>query len=155
MRKYTEDEKFMALALKEAKKAANLDEVPIGAVLVLDGKVIATGFNKRETTNDPTMHAEVVAIRKACKKFNSWRLVDCTLYVTIEPCSMCAGTLLWSRVKRIVYGAPDLKGGALGSSYNLFVQPNLNHHPEITGGVLADRCSKIISDFFKNKRNKE
>lgn len=153
MKKYTEDEKFMALALKEAKKAKKIDEVPIGAVLVLDGKVIAKGYNKRESTNDPTMHAEIVAIRKACKEFNSWRLVNCTLYVTIEPCSMCAGTLLWSRVKRIVYGANDPKGGALGSSYNLFEQPHLNHHPEITGGVLKDRCSKIVSNYFKSKRN--
>lgn len=154
MKKYTEDEKFMALAIKEAKKAAKVDEVPIGAVLVLDGKVIAKGYNKRESTNDPTMHAEIVAIRKACKEFNSWRLVDCTLYVTIEPCSMCAGTILWSRVKRVVYGATDPKGGALGSSYNLFAQPNLNHHPEITGGVLFDKCSKIVSEYFKSKRNK-
>lgn len=154
MKKYTEDEKFMALAIKEAKKAAKVDEVPIGAVLVLGGKVIAKGYNKRESTNDPTMHAEIVAIRKACKEFNSWRLVDCTLYVTIEPCSMCAGTILWSRVKRVVYGATDPKGGALGSSYNLFAQPNLNHHPEITSGVLFDKCSKIVSEYFKSKRNK-
>jgi len=149
---YTADEKFMIEALKEAEKSANFDEVPVGAVIVKDGKIIARGHNLREKTNDPTSHAEIVAIRKACKKLNSWRLEDCTIYVTIEPCSMCAGTLLWTRIKRIVYGAKDFKGGALGSSYNIFDVKNINHHPEICGGILEERCSLIISNFFKNKR---
>ena len=146
------DEKFMTEALKEAEKSANFDEVPVGAVIVKDGKIIARGHNLRETKNDPTAHAEIVAIRKACKKIKSWRLEDCTIYVTIEPCSMCAGTLLWTRIKRIVYGASDPKGGALGSSYNLFEVKNINHKAEITRGVLENRCASLITSFFKNKR---
>ena len=149
---YSIDEKFMLEALKEAEKSANLDEVPVGAVIVKDGEIIAKGHNLREKTNDPTAHAEIVAIRKACKKLGSWRLEDCIMYVTIEPCSMCAGTLLWTRIKKIVYGAKDFKGGALGSSYNIFDVKNINHHPEIVGGVLEEKCSRIISDFFRNKR---
>ena len=146
------DEKFMEKALKEAGISAYFDEVPVGAVIVKDGKIIARGHNLREKTNDPTSHAEIVAIRKACKKLGSWRLEDCTIYVTIEPCSMCAGTLLWTRIKRIVYGAKDPKGGALGSSLNLFDSKNINHHPEITGGVLENECSSIMKNFFKKKR---
>jgi len=148
----TLDEKFMLAALKEASKSALLDEVPVGAVIVKNNKIIARGHNLREKTNDPTSHAEIVAIRKACKKLNSWRLEECTMYVTIEPCSMCAGTLLWTRIERIVYGAKDLKGGALGSSYNLFDVKNINHHPIIEGGVLEKECSLIITEFFRNKR---
>ena len=149
---YTLDEKFMLEALKEAKKSELLDEVPVGAIIVKDNKIIARGHNLREKSVDPTSHAEIVAIRKACKKLNSWRLEECTIYVTIEPCSMCAGTLLWTRIKKIVYGAKDLKGGALGSSYNLFDVTNINHHPEVVGGVLEEKCSSIISSFFRNKR---
>ena len=149
---YTLDEKFMVQALKEAEKSANFDEVPVGAVIVKDGKIIARGHNLRETKNDPTAHAEIVAIRKACKKLNSWRLEGCTIYVTIEPCSMCAGTLLWTRIQRIVYGAKDPKGGALGSSYSLFEVKNINHHPEITGGILEERCSTLMTSFFRSKR---
>ena len=148
----TLDEKFMAQALKEAGISANFDEVPVGAVIVKDGKIIARGHNLREFKNDPTAHAEIVAIRKACKMLGSWRLEGCTIYVTIEPCSMCAGTLLWTRIKRIVYGAKDPKGGALGSSYNLFEVKNINHHPEITGGVLEKECSALMTSFFRSKR---
>lgn len=146
------DEKFMLMAIKEAEKSASLDEVPVGAIIVKDNKVIARGHNLREKSNDPTSHAEINAIRKACKKLGSWRLEDCTIYVTIEPCSMCAGTLLWTRIKRIVYGAPDLKGGALASSFNLFEVKNINHHPEIIGGILKEECGKMMSSFFKEKR---
>ena len=146
------DEKYMAEALKEAEKSANFDEVPVGAVVVKDGKIIARGHNLREKSKDPTAHAEIVAIRKACKKLNSWRLEGCTIYVTIEPCSMCAGTLLWTRIQRIVYGAKDPKGGALGSSYSLFEVKNINHHPEILGGVLEEDCSKLMKSFFRSKR---
>ena len=148
----TLDEKYMSLALKEAEKSALADEVPVGAIIVKDGKVISRGHNLREKSNDPTAHAEIVAIRKACKKFGSWRLVGCTMYVTIEPCSMCAGTLLWSRIDKIVYGAKDFKGGALGSSINIFDAKNINHHPEIVGGVLENECSALMSNFFKKKR---
>ena len=149
---YEKDKKFMWEAIKEAEKSAALDEVPVGAVIVKDNKIIARGHNLREKTHDPTSHAEIVAIRKACKKLKSWRLEGCTIYVTIEPCSMCAGTLLWTRIQRIVYGASDPKGGALGSSYNLFEVKNINHHPEITRGVLENRCSSLMTSFFRNKR---
>ena len=146
------DEKFMAEALKEAEKSANFDEVPVGAVIVKDGKIIARGHNLRERSNDPTAHAEIMAIRKACKKLKSWRLEGCTIYVTIEPCSMCAGTILWTRMQRVVYGANDPKGGALGSSYNLFEVKNINHEVEITRGVLENRCAGLMTSFFRNKR---
>lgn len=146
------DIKFMLEALKEAEKSANFDEVPVGAVIVKDGKIIARGHNLRERNNDPTAHAEIVAIRKACKKLKSWRLEGCTIYVTIEPCSMCAGTLLWTRIKRIVYGASDPKGGALGSSYNLFEVKNINHKVEITRGILENRCAELMTSFFRSKR---
>lgn len=147
------DEYYMNLALKEAHKASLIDEVPVGAIIVYNDKVIARAHNTREKTNDPTSHAEINAIRKACKKIGSWRLVDCTIYVTIEPCSMCAGAILWTRMKRIVYGAEDLKGGAIKSSYNLFKQKGINHIPSISGGVLADECAIIIKDYFKIKRS--
>ncbi|MDR0934971.1 MAG: tRNA adenosine(34) deaminase TadA [Erysipelotrichaceae bacterium] len=146
------DEYYMNIALKEASKAELIDEVPIGVVIVKDDKIIARSYNKKEKLKDPTAHAEILAIRKACKKLNSWRLVGATIYVTIEPCSMCAGTILWSRIDRIVYGAKDEKGGALGSSYNLFAQKGINHKPEITGGILSEECAKIIKAYFKNKR---
>ena len=151
---YEKDKKFMWEAIKEAEKSAALDEVPVGAVIVNDNKIIARGHNLREKTNDPTAHAEIVAIRKACKKLKSWRLEGCTIYVTIEPCAMCAGTLLWTRIDRIVFGANDVKGGAIGSSFELFRVKNINHHPEITRGVLDGACAALISNFFKKKREK-
>ena len=144
----------MNQALKEAQKAYLLDEVPVGAVIVYNDKIIARAHNTREKSNDPTAHAEINAIRKACKKLKSWRLVDCTIYVTVEPCSMCAGTIMWSRMKRIVYGAKDIKGGALTSSYNLFEQKGINHFPIIEGGILEEECGIIIKDYFKSKRAK-
>lgn len=148
----TIDEKFMRFALKEADKAQQIDEVPIGAVLVKDGKVIARGHNKRETTNDPTGHAEIIAIKKACKKLQSWRLVDVTLYVTIEPCLMCSGAIIQSRIKKVVFGARDFKGGAFGSSINVLESENINHYPTVISGVLEKECSEKVSSFFKNKR---
>ncbi len=145
-------EYFMKAALRQAQHAEAMDEVPVGAVIVKDGRIVARGFNQREKANDPTGHAEMIAIRQAARKMKSWRLAGCSLYVTIEPCSMCAGAILWSRLDRVVYGARDPKGGALGSSYNLFEQKNLNHHPEIIEGVLSSDCQSVISQYFKRKR---
>ena len=144
----------MLKAFAEAEKSAALDEVPVGAVIVKNNKIIAKGHNLREKTHDPTSHAEIVAIRKACKKLNSWRLEGCTMYVTVEPCAMCAGTLLWTRIARIVYGAKDPKGGVIESSFELFRVKNINHHPELKGGVLEKECGLLMSDFFKKKRQK-
>lgn len=149
----TIDEKYMNIALLEAEKAYQKDEVPVGAVIVKNNKVIAKAYNQREHYQDPTKHAEIIAIQKACKKLGSWRLENCDIYITLEPCSMCAGTILWSRMRKIIYGAKDEKGGALGSSYNLFEQPNLNHHPIIIGGILEEESSQLIKKFFKQKRN--
>lgn len=145
-------ESFMNEALKEANKAFLKDEVPVGAIIVKNDKIIAKAHNLREKTKDSTAHAEIIAIKKAAKKLNDWRLEDCTIYVTIEPCPMCAGAILLSRIDEIVYGAKDEKGGALGSSFNLFDQKNLNHYPKIIGGVLEKECSEIISRFFQIKR---
>ena len=149
-----QDEKFMLLALKEAKKALLIDEVPVGCVIVFNNKVVARGYNKREKEQDATSHAEINAIRKASKKVNNWRLCDMDLYVTVEPCIMCAGAIMWSRFRRVIYGAKDPKGGALGTSINIFDTPNINHHPEIIGGVLEEECSSIIKNYFKEKRAK-
>lgn len=149
----TIDEKYMNIALLEAEKAYQKDEVPVGAVIVKNNKIISKAYNQREHYQDPTKHAEIIAIQKACKKLGSWRLEDCDIYITLEPCSMCAGTILWSRMRKVVYGAKDEKGGALGSSYNLFEQPNLNHHPIIIGGILEEESSQLIKKFFKQKRN--
>lgn len=148
------DEYYMKLALKQAMKAKQKDEVPVGAIIVKDDVVIARGHNLRESSFDPTSHAEINAIRKACKKMKSWRLEDATMYVTVEPCSMCAGAILWTRIKRVVYGAKDLKGGALGTTYNLYEIKNLNHYPMITSGILEEECSSLISNFFKEKRQR-
>lgn len=145
-------DKFMLEAIKEAKKAAEIDEVPVGAVIVKNGKIISRAHNLREKKQDATCHAEVLAIQKACRKLNSWRLEGCSIYVTIEPCSMCAGTILQARLKSVVYGAKDPKGGAIESSLKLFESKNINHHPEIIAGVLKDECSSIMSNYFKQKR---
>ena len=146
--------KFMLEAIKEAKKAELLDEVPIGCVIVRDNKIISRGHNVRESKNNPVGHAEIIAITKASKKLNSWRLTDCELYVTIEPCIMCSGAIIQSRIKTVYYGAKDYKGGAFGSSIDVLKAENINHHPEIVGGVLEQECSELISRYFKNKREK-
>ena len=146
--------KFMLEAIKEAKKAELLDEVPIGCVIVKDNKIISRGHNVRESKNNPVGHAEIIAITKASKKLNSWRLTDCELYVTIEPCIMCSGAIIQSRIKTVYYGAKDYKGGAFGSSIDVLKAENINHHPEIVGGVLEQECSELISRYFKNKREK-
>ena len=146
--------KFMLEAIKEAKKAELLDEVPIGCVIVKDNKIISRGHNVRESKNNPIGHAEIIAITKASKKLKSWRLNDCELYVTIEPCIMCSGAIIQSRIKAVYYGAKDYKGGAFGSSIDVLKAENINHHPEIVGGVLEKECSELISRYFKNKREK-
>ena len=147
--------KFMKEAIKEAKKAELIDEVPIGCVIVKDDKVVARGHNIRETKKTPLGHAEIVAIDKASKKLGRWRLEDCDIYITIEPCIMCTGAIIQSRIKHIYYGADDLKGGALGSSINALEANNINHHPEVTKGILKDECAAIISNYFKRKRIKD
>ena len=146
--------KVMLEAIKEAKKAELLDEVPIGCVIVKDNKIISRGHNVRESKNNPIGHAEIIAITKASKKLKSWRLNDCELYVTIEPCIMCSGAIIQSRIKAVYYGAKDYKGGAFGSSIDVLKAENINHHPEIVGGVLEKECSELISRYFKNKREK-
>lgn len=150
--RYTREEKFMLQALKQAGFAREIDEVPVGCVIVKDEKIIARAFNKRETTNQVSSHAEMNAITKACKKLKSWRLEGCEIFITLEPCMMCIGAIIQSRIKHIYYGANDYKGGALGSSINALEAKNINHHPEVTGGILKEECSKILSDYFKNKR---
>lgn len=148
----TPQEKFMKEALKEAKKALLIDEVPIGCVIVKDGKIIARGHNERETKQDATSHAELKTLQKACKKLKSWRLIGCDIYVTLEPCIMCAGAIIQSRIENVYFGAYDLKGGAFGTSINVLDAKNINHKPNIFGGILEDSCSQLLKDFFKNKR---
>ena len=147
------DEKFMKEALKEAKKAYNINEVPVGAVIVNDGKIIARGYNKKETENNSLNHAELIAIKKASKKLNSWRLTNCIMYVTLEPCSMCAGALIQSRIKKLVIGTMDEKTGACGSVLNLLEDYEFNHKIQIEKGILEKECSLILKNFFKNLRN--
>jgi len=142
----------MKEALKEAKKAELIDEVPIGCVIVKDDKIIARGHNQRETNQSPIGHAEIVAINKASKKLKSWRLEGCDIYVTLEPCIMCSGAIIQSRINKVYYGASDPKGGALGSSINVLEASNINHHPEVISGVLKEECSSIITNYFKAKR---
>lgn len=144
----------MQLALEEAKKAQDVDEVPIGAVIVHENKVIATGYNVRETTQKTLSHAELIAIEQANQVINSWRLEDCTLYVTVEPCPMCAGAIMQSRMKRVVFGAPDPKAGAAGTIINILQTEAFNHQVEITSGVLENECRSLVKTFFKQLRDK-
>lgn len=155
------EEKFMKEALKEAKKAYDKLEVPVGCVIVKDGKIIARAHNLKETKKDTTNHAEIIAIKKASKKLESWRLNGCDLYVTLEPCSMCAGAIINSRISNVYFGAKDDKTGAVGSVFNLFEDYIFNHKVEYKGQVLAEECEKILKDFFiklreiKKKEKKE
>ena len=144
--------KYMLEALSEAKLAALEDEVPIGCVIVKDDQIIARAHNQRDKTNNPLGHAEVLAIKKASEVLKDWQLVNCELYVTIEPCLMCAGAIIQSRISKVVYGAPDLKGGAFGSSIDVLTAKDINHRPEVVSGVLLDECSQIIKNYFKSKR---
>lgn len=143
---------FMQAALAQASLAQSMQEVPVGAVLVADGKIIGQGHNQPITNNDPSLHAEMVAIRDAAKKLGNYRLPKTTLYVTLEPCCMCAGLLVHSRIQRLVFGARDPKAGAVGSILNIVQHPKLNHQIEVTSGVLEEECGQILSSFFKARR---
>lgn len=148
------DESFMTEALGLAREAGSLDEVPVGAVVVLDGQIIGRGFNQPIGRHDPTAHAEVMALRDAAEKIGNYRLPGCTLYVTLEPCAMCAGAIMHARVARVVFGARDPKTGVSGSVINLFAESRLNHHTSIVGGVLESECSELLSSFFSARRNR-
>jgi tRNA(adenine34) deaminase len=149
---FPRDEYFMRLALREAERAMEHDDVPIGAVIVHEGEVLATGRNEREERQDPTAHAEVLALREAAEKLGSWRVLDSVLYVTLEPCAMCAGAIVLARVPRVVFGAWDPKAGAAGSVLDILAQPQLNHRPEVSGGLLAEECGALLSSFFASRR---
>lgn len=145
-------EKFMKEALKEAKKAYEKLEVPVGAVIVKEGKIIARAHNLKETKYDTTKHAEILAIQKASKKLKSWRLVDCEMYITLEPCSMCAGAIINARIKKIYIGALDEKTGAAGSVFNLFADYTFNHKVEVERNIMTEQCENMLKDFFKMLR---
>lgn len=146
------DEQYIRNGLDLAREAARHNEVPIGAIVVREGAIIAASSNRTLRDQDPTAHAEVLAIREASAKLDRWRLDDCTLYVTVEPCAMCAGAIVLSRMKRVVFGAWDEKAGMAGSVGDLLRHPRLNHRPEVRGGVLAEDCARVIEDFFKSQR---
>lgn len=149
-----DDERFMRAALALAQEAGGEGEVPVGAVIVKNGEIIATGRNRREADKHALAHAELEAISNACAALGGWRLFDCTLYVTLEPCPMCAGAIINARVDRLVYGAPDPKAGSCGSLTDLFALP-YNHHPQTTSGVLEEECAAVLKAFFKSLRNKK
>jgi len=146
------DHDYMRLALAQVQEARAAGEVPVGAVVVKDGEVIATGFNQPISRHDPTHHAEIAALRAAAMAIGNYRLPGCTLYVTLEPCVMCAGAMMHARIARVVFGARDPKTGACGSVLDLFANTQLNHHAEVVGGVLADDCGTMLSDFFAERR---
>ena len=149
---FPRDEYFMRLALREAERALDHDDVPIGAVIVHEGEVIAAGCNERELRHDPTAHAEMLALREASQRLESWRLLDTALYVTLEPCAMCAGAIVLARVPRVVYAAEDPKAGAAGSVLNVLAEPRLNHRPAVAGGLLAQEASELLRAFFASRR---
>lgn len=149
------DQEWMQEALQLAAEAAKLGEVPVGALVVHEGQIVAKAFNRRETDRNPTAHAEILAINEASQKLGRWRLSGCTLYVTLEPCVMCAGALVQARVDRVVYGAADPKAGGVESVYTVLSDQRLNHRPHLQGGVLQAECSQILSAFFRQRRSKE
>ena len=149
---FPRDEYFMRLAIREAQAALDHDDVPIGAVVVRDGEVIGAGHNERELRQDPTAHAEMLALREASRVLGSWRVLDAVLYVTLEPCTMCAGAIVLARVPRVVYGCTDPKAGAAGSVLDVLSEPRLNHRPQVTGGVLAGECAALLTGFFAARR---
>ena len=148
-------EKFMELAIKEANKALLVDEVPIGAIIVKDGKIIARAFNLTERKQSATAHAEILAIQKACKKLKSWRLDGCELFVTLEPCAMCAGAIAGARIDKVYFGAYESKSGCAESLYPILSNSGLNHTVQFEGGILREKCAKMLKDYFKFKRTRE
>jgi len=147
------DEQFMDLALAEAKKAEASGEVPVGAVIVSDGIVIAKSFNRPLSLNDPTAHAEIGALRDACREQGNYRLSNATMYSTVEPCMMCAGAMIHARLARLVFGTPDPKAGSAGSIYNVLTDPRLNHRVEVISGIREDECASLLRDFFQRRRS--
>jgi tRNA(adenine34) deaminase len=148
------DEALMAAALEQARLAAEADDVPVGAVIAREGEVIAAAHNRRTIDADPTAHAEMLAIRAAAEALGDWRLAGCTLAVTLEPCCMCAGAIVLARIERLVYGAADPKAGAVGTLFRLCDDPRLNHRVQVVGGVLAEECGRLLSEFFQSQRAK-
>ncbi len=151
----TNDEKYMRQAIKQAKKAAAVGDVPIGCVIVYENRIIARGYNKRNAKKTALAHAELLAIEKASKKLGDWRLEDCTMYITLEPCQMCAGAIVQARIPKVVVGAMNKKAGCAGSVLNLFQVPAFNHQVEFVNGVLEQECSEMLSDFFKTLRREK
>jgi tRNA(adenine34) deaminase len=149
---FPRDEYFMRLALREAQRAQDHDDVPVGAVVVRGGEVIACAHNERELRSDPTAHAEVIAIREAARRLDSWRVLDTILYVTLEPCAMCAGAIVLARIPRVVFATPDPKAGAAGSVLDVLAAPTLNHRPEVAGGLLAQDAASLLRAFFASRR---
>ncbi|HTD07661.1 MAG TPA: tRNA adenosine(34) deaminase TadA [Solirubrobacteraceae bacterium] len=149
---FPRDDYFMRLALREADRALEHEDVPIGAVLVRDSEVVAAAHNERELRQDPTAHAEIIALREAAEVMGTWRLLDTALYVTLEPCAMCAGAIVLARVPRVVFGASDPKAGACGSVLDVLGEVRLNHHPDVAGGLLAGECGRLLSAFFASRR---
>ena len=149
---FPRDDYFMRLALREAERAPEHEDVPIGAVVVREGELLAAGHNERELRQDPTAHAEIVALRSAARAAGSWRLLDSVMYVTLEPCTMCAGAIVLARMPRLVYGARDPKAGACGSVLDVLSEQRLNHQPDVSGGLLAAECGELLSEFFASRR---
>jgi tRNA(adenine34) deaminase len=149
---FPRDEYFMRLALREAARALEHDDVPIGAVIVREGEVIGSGCNERELRADPTAHAEMIALREAARSLGSWRVLDAVMYVTLEPCAMCAGAIVLARVPRVLFGATDPKAGAAGSVLNVLAEPRLNHRPQVEGGLLATDSAELLQMFFASRR---
>jgi tRNA(adenine34) deaminase len=149
---FSDEDYFMRLALREAEQARTHEDVPIGAVVARDGELLAAAHNERELRQDPTAHAEILALREAARVLGSWRVLDATLYVTLEPCAMCAGAIVLARIPRVVYGATDPKAGACGSVLDVLADARLNHRPEVLSGLLAPECGQLLSDFFASRR---
>ena len=149
---FPRDELFMRQAIREARRALEHDDVPVGALIVAGGEVVGAGHNERELRQDPTAHAEVLALRAAARRLGSWRVLDSVLYVTLEPCAMCAGAIVLGRVARVVYGTADPKAGAAGSVIDVLGEPRFNHRPDVAGGLLADECAALLLDFFSSRR---